>query len=88
VRKQEDGVIEGASFQDIEEELDSPRAAAVIGGIVGYGSPSNAVSWGAIADTTAHRVTLVCLDARTCKSVPERGRLLAVRNTLRWQDKA
>src|SRR4029077_16426417 len=69
VRKQEDGVIESAPFQDIEEKLDSPRAAAIVGGIVGYASGANAVSWGAIVDTSAHRVTLVCLDAHTGKSV-------------------
>lgn len=86
VRKQEDGVIEGAPFQDIEEELDSPRAAAVVGGIVGYASVANPVSWGAIVDTNTRRVTLVCMDSKTFKSVPERGRLLAVRNTCHWLD--
>jgi hypothetical protein len=85
-RKQEDGAIESAPFQDIDEELDSPRTATVIGGIIGYSSTAAAVSWGALVDTTARHVTLVCLDARTGKSIPDRGRLLAVRSAGHWQD--
>ena len=86
VRKQEDGVIEPGPFQDIEEKLDSPRAAAVIGGIAGYPSLQSQVSWGALADSVSNRIALVCIDAKTFKSVPEKGRLLALRGAYRWHE--
>ena len=86
VRKQEDGAIEPGPFQDIEERLDSPKMAAVIGGVAGYPALQANVSWGALIDTVQRRLTLVCLDARTMKSVPEKGRLLALRGAFRWHE--
>ncbi len=86
VRKQEDGVIEPGPFQDIEEKLDSPKQAVVIGGLAGYPSLQTNVSWGALADTTLSRISLVCLDAKSLKSVPEKGRMLALRGAFRWHE--
>jgi len=88
VRKQEDSVIEPGPFQDIEEELESPKIAAVIGGISGYPALQANVSWAAVVDTTARRLQLICLDAKTMKSVPEKGRMLALRGAFRWHEPA
>ena len=86
VRKQEDGVIEGGKLGDIEERLDSPRQAMIVGGVVGY-PPLNAdVSWGALVDSDALRVALICLNAKDYQSVPEQGRLLIQRAESHWRE--
>jgi len=85
VRKQDDNVIEAGKFEYIEEQLDCPKAAALIGGVVGS-APLNAdVIWGAIVDSEATRVSLVCLDAKTLKKVPEHGTLLLQRANVSWR---
>ena len=88
VSKQEDGVIEPGPFQDIDEKLDSPKMAAVIGGISGYPTTQANVSWGALVDSTQLRLQLVCLDTKTLQSVPEKGRMLALRGAFRWHEPA
>jgi len=85
VRKQEDGVLEVSKFQHVEEQLDSPKVAGILGGVVGYPPLNGDVSWGAVVDAEATRVSLICLDAKTHKSVPEHGALLIQRSVLNWR---
>jgi hypothetical protein len=86
VRRQEDGAIEASGYENIVAQLDSPKAAGIIGGIIGY-PPLNAdVSWGAVVDTNATEISLICLDAKTQKSVPEQGALLVQRAAVTWRE--
>lgn len=88
VRKQEDGAIEPSAFLDIEEKLDSPKVAAIIGGVAGYPALQANVSWAALPDTASLRMSLVCIDVKTLKSAPEKGRMLALRGAYRWHEGA
>ena len=85
VRKQQDGVLEATKFHDIEEQLDSPKIAAILGGIVGYPPLNGDVSWGAIVDSEATLLSLVCLNAKTSRSIPLEGRLLVQRSVVQWR---
>jgi len=85
VRKQDDNAVEAGSYEDIEEELDSPKAAGIIGGVVGYPPLNAEVSWGAVVDYEATRLSLVCVDAKTLKAIPERGTLLLQRAEVKWR---
>ena len=85
VRKQDDSVIEASNFQGVEEQLDSPKSGVIIGGVLGH-PPLNAnLLWGAVADSDGNQVSLICLDAKTHKSVPEQASLLLQRTTMNWQ---
>jgi hypothetical protein len=86
VRKEVDGVIEGRRFDDMEIQLDSPKVAVILGGIVGYPPINVDASWGAVVDTKSGRVTLICLDAKTHKNTPEQGALLIQRSTPLWRE--
>ncbi|HYF49657.1 MAG TPA: hypothetical protein VEJ63_09640, partial [Planctomycetota bacterium] len=86
VRRQEDGAIEAGAFDDMTVTLDSPRVAGIIGGVIGY-PPLNAdLSWGAVIDGSASEMTLVCVDAKTHKPVPDKGALLVQRATPLWHE--
>jgi hypothetical protein len=86
VRKEVDGVIDSRRFDDIKIQMDSPKVAVILGGIVGYPPINVDVSWGAVVDTQLGCVSLVCLDAKTHKAIPEQGALLIQRATAAWRD--
>jgi hypothetical protein len=86
VRKQEDGALEAGRFQGMEEQLDSPKVAGILGGVTGYPPLNAAPYWGALVDDAASRLTLLCLDAKTNKSLPEQGALLIQRGALNWKE--
>jgi hypothetical protein len=87
VRRQDDGVIEATPYANIDERLDSPRTAALIGGIAGLPPHHKDVCWGAVVDGEATLISLVCLDAKTLKKIPERARLLLQRaSTPVWKE--
>jgi len=86
-RRQDDGALEASCYANIEERLDSPKTAALIGGIAGLPPHHKDVSWGAVVDEEATLIQLVCLDAKTLKKAPERGRLLLQRSTqMKWRE--
>jgi hypothetical protein len=86
VRRQEDGVIEASGFDHVTVQLDSPRVAGIIGGVVGYPPLNDHVSWGAIVDDQATELTLVCVDSKTHKSVQTQGALLVQRAAPQWHE--
>jgi hypothetical protein len=86
VRKQEDGVLEAGPFQSMEEALDSPKVAGILGGIAGYPPLNSDNYWGAMVDDKAERTTLLCLDAKTNKNQPEQGALLIQRAEYGWRE--
>lgn len=86
VRKQSDNAIEAVKFEGMEDQIDAPKVAAIIGGVMGT-PPLNAdLSWGAVVDTNAKQISLICLDAKTLKPVPERGTMLIHRAELGWRE--
>lgn len=85
VRRQSDGVLEAARYENVEEQLDSPKVAGIIGGILGFPPLNGDVSWGALVDEQATCVSLICLDARTLKPIPERAALMVSRADSRWK---
>jgi hypothetical protein len=85
VRKQADNAIEAARYEDVEEQLDSEKVAGIIGGVLGYPPMNSDVSWGAIVDSDATRLSLVCLDGKTRKVVAERATMLLQRTELQWR---
>ncbi len=85
MRKQLDQVIEGRKFEHVNEQLDAVKVAAIVGGIVGY-PPLNAdVCWGAVIDSNATELSLVCLDAKSFRTIPEQGALLIQRSETTWK---
>jgi|GEM_PF-5203903 len=86
VRKQSETLIEVAKYQDVEEQLDGLKCAGIIGGIIGHPPLNSDVSWGALVDYQATRISLICVDAKTQKVIPERGTLLLQRTETKWQD--
>lgn len=85
VRKQDDNAVEAAKYEDIEEKLDCPKVTGIVGGVAGDPPLNGDVSWGALVDAEAARLSLICLDAKTHKPVPERARLLLQRAELHWR---
>ena len=85
VRKQNDNAIEATKFGDIEERLDSPKAGVIVGGVLGYPPLNGDVIWGALVDSEATHLSLLCLDAKTYRSVPEQGTLLLQRSVANWR---
>ena len=85
VRKQFDKAIEASNFQDVEEQLDSPKSGVIVGGVLGHPPLNGNLLWGAVVESDASRVSLVCLDAKTHRAVPEQASLLLQRTTMNWQ---
>ena len=46
--------------------------------------PSADLAWGAVVDSDATSLSLLCLDATTHQHNPERGRLVLQRTELNW----
>jgi hypothetical protein len=86
VRKAEDNVIEAGKYADIQEQLDGRKVAGIIGGVSGSPPLNAEVCWGAIVDDQANQLSLVCLDAKTLKKVPERAAMLINRAEVSWHE--
>ncbi|HYG75001.1 MAG TPA: hypothetical protein VEK08_08370 [Planctomycetota bacterium] len=85
VTKETEKLIEASTFDGIDVRIDARKFAAIIGGIAGTTPLNSDVSWGAIVDSEATQLSMLCLDAKTLKKVPERGAILIQRSELNWR---
>lgn len=85
VRKEADHALDARKYGDVEEELDSPKVAGIVGGIVGHPPLNHEVSWGAVVDGDATRLSLVALDAKTFQPVREKATLLLQSAAPTWR---
>ena len=86
LRKYGNNRLEAQKFDDIEAQIDTPKAAAVIGGVIGAPPLNSEISWSAVVDSDASTISLVCLDSRTLKPVPERAVLVVQQAEINWRE--